>query len=168
MAAIVVPIQLQIITALQELLRDNLNDLLTATGEEPLADSAFAPVTPTYGLVGDTVAVSYAGALRPTRDDRNDKLRLLETHRDSLIAVVVSIFAYAASDQAAQARAIALEYAVVSLLDDRAHRYLGGLIDQPVLVGTTVADYGEDQDRSAMYWELQIPLTLRVRTTRPE
>jgi hypothetical protein len=118
--------------------------------------------------MGDTVAISYAGTLRPTRDDRGDRLRLLETHRDNLIAVVISIFAYGASDQAAQARAIALEYAVVGLLDERAHRYLGDLIDQPVLVGATVADYGEDEDRSAMYWELQIPLTLRVRTTRPE
>ena len=165
---VVVPVQSKIISALQELLSEGLNDRLTATGEEPLPDSAFAAVTPTYGIMGDTVAISYAGTLRPTRDDRGDRLRLLETHRDNLIAVVISIFAYGASDQAAQMRAIALEYAVVGLLDERANRYLGDLIDQPVLVGATVADYGEDEDRSAMYWELQIPLTLRVRTTRPE
>jgi hypothetical protein len=164
-------IETRIKDAVVALLQASLSDLIVAQGQDPLPDSAFSPVLASVGIVGDTIAVGYAGTARGTRGrrpDERDGLILTQQNRDNLVGLIVNIFTFAPTDQEAEARALACQMGAIALLDNEANHYLGGLLDQPLVVGTSVADAGEDEERASMYWNLKIPLSCRVRTDRPE
>lgn len=163
------PVQTAIRQALLALFAENLNAELLRCGQEPLPTSAFKPLTP-GDVTEDTVAIGYLGAIRG--NDNKEGLRLTRQTRDKLLGFVVEIWCFAASDDLAQNRADACESAIEQIIDklapDGANRYLGGLVDQPIIVGDTKAFSAEDAERPALLWHLGIPLTCRVRTTRPE
>jgi hypothetical protein len=165
------PFQTRIKAALLALFRDQMNDLLVAVGQEPLPASAFAPVVASAGITGDTIAIGYAGTARGTRARRPDEragLVLTQQQRDNLVGLIVNIFMFAPTDEAAEARALACEEAIVAILDAEPNRYLGGLLDQPIVAGTSLAEGGEDEDRQSMFWNLQLPLSCHYRSNRPE
>jgi len=164
------PIHLQIVEALVALFQASLNTELAYYGVAALPSEAFAPIPAGGDIVGDAITVSYAGNQRGTHSDPDNRrdLRLTESQRDNRLIIVVELWAFAGSDQTAQAKAIVYEAAVVNLLDQPAHRYLGGLLSQPVVVGPTTALTAEDEERASMFWHSSLPLACRVRTNRPE
>lgn len=163
------PVQTQIRQALLALFAENLNAELQRCGQDPLPPSAFKPLPP-GDVTEDTVAIGYLGAIRA--NDNKEGLRLTRTTRDKLLGYVVEIWCFGGSDDLAQSRAEACEFALEQLLDglspDGSNRYLGGLVHGPITVGDTKAFSAEDDSRAAMIWHLGIPLSCRVRTTRPE
>jgi len=160
-----VPLQQQILTALVNLLAAGLNEQLLACEQAPLPAQAFAPVPP-GDILGDTISVAWAGNRRAVGADRNHRLTVADRDRD--ILYLIEVWAFGPSDQAAQARALACEFGLEQLLDAPENRYLGGLCDQPVMLGDTRVLTAEDDHRAALIWHLAIPVTCHVRTTRPE
>ena len=151
------PIQQQLLNQLLEVLASGLNAELERTGHAPLDNIAFMPVKPGE-LAGDTVAVSYLGTSRS-----DEKIQ----HRDNVCHFAIGIWAFGASDQLAQAKAIACEFAVSQLLDDPANRYLGGLAGSPILIrDSQVVDISESE--AGMLWRIAMTIECPVRTTRPE
>jgi hypothetical protein len=163
------PIQTAVRQALLALFAENLNSELARCGQDPLLPTAFMPLPP-GDVTQDTVAIGYLGAIRA--NDNREGLRLTRNSRDNLFGYVVEIWCFGPSDDHAQSRAEACEFAVTQLLDnmtpDGSDRYLSGLLSTPIVIGDTKAFSAEDPERAALLWHLGIPLSCRVRTTRPE
>lgn len=164
-----IPLQTQIRQTLLALFAENINAKLLQCGQAPLPPSAFKPLPP-GDVTEDTVALGYLGAIRA--NDNKEGLRLTRQTRDKLLGFVVEIWCFGPDDDTAQTRADACETALEQIIDDLepdgANRYLFGLVDQPILVGDTKAFSAADDTRPALLWHLGIPLSCRVRTTRPE
>ena len=161
-----VPIQLRILTALQTILDAGMDAQLAATGLTASPAFRCQPVPAGGQITGDAITLGYVRNKRGT--DNTEGLRLTQQQRDNIIYVVVEIWAFGRSDQDAQARAIAAEFAVTQILDAEANRYLGGVLSQPVVIGDTQTIADQEDDQTSMLWHLAIPLACRARTTRPE
>jgi hypothetical protein len=159
------PIIQQVLDAIVDLLATNFNAQLALCGQAPLPVSAFQPLPP-GDITGDTIAVAWVRDRRALDASRGNRLTIADRDHDLLF--VVEVWAFGPTDQAAQACAIACAFAIEQLFDLPEHRYLGGLSDQPVVVGDTIAETAEDEQRSSLIWHLAVPLTCHVRTTRPE
>ena len=147
-----VPIQTRIRTALLALFAEKVNPELQRCGMLPLAATAFKPLPP-GDVMEDTLAVAYLGAIRANND--RDGLRLTRATRDNLFGYVCEIWCFGPDDAQAQA--------------DRVQGRQGRVgVDQPFVIGNTEALSAEDETRESMLWHLALPLSCRVRTTRPE
>lgn len=160
-----VPVQTQVRRAILAVLQADLIARLAGMGYDFLTAGAFQPLPPGR-ISGDQIAVGYLGAIRGNTD--KEGLRLTRDTRDSLLGYVLEIWCFGANDDEAQLHAEACECAIVELLDLPEHRYLGGLLENPITVGHTESLSAEDKKRAALCWHLALPVSCRVRTARPE
>jgi hypothetical protein len=144
--------------ALRAALAAGMNAHLVYLGQAALAESAFAPLTP-GDVFQDTVSVAWS---------RNDRTLVTPATRDNELQFIVLLWAFGPTDYDAQVRAMAMDYAVTQVLDDPDYSQLGNTLDRPVAVGETRCLTAGDKETPNLVWHLAIPITCRIRTSRPE